>query len=134
VADFYEQLGARIARLRHGRDTTQEGLAEAAEIAASYVAHIETGSKRPTLDVLLRIAAGLEVPLWRLLADERLSLDERVWVDATKRLGDAARGLQAADIDLLVALAHRLAPPAKDARLERRSKRVKGKRRAPRPR
>ena len=52
-ADFYEELGRRIAELRKTRSMSQERLGEQAEVGVSYVAHIEIGSRRPTLDVLL---------------------------------------------------------------------------------
>jgi transcriptional regulator with XRE-family HTH domain len=107
VAEFYEQLGARIAGLRHARQYTQEALAERADIAASYVAHLETGSKRPTLAVLSRLASALAVPVWRLIADDRLSTDEKAWDSASRTLAEEVRGLPASEIELLVAIARR---------------------------
>jgi len=70
-AKRYRHLGARIARFHMKAELTQEGLAERAGIAASYVARIEIGSRHSTLDVLGKIADALDLPLHRLIADER---------------------------------------------------------------
>jgi len=61
--DFYHQLGRRIAALRRAAGLSQERLGERAHVGASYVAHIEIGSRKPTIDVLLRLADAVDVPL-----------------------------------------------------------------------
>src|SRR5689334_16197268 len=97
-ADFYRQLGRRIAALRRAVHLSQEKLGERATVGASYVAHIEIGSRKPTLDVLLRIANAVHAPLWQLLTDDRLTPDEKAW-DATSRdLGEKVRGLPQPDL------------------------------------
>jgi transcriptional regulator with XRE-family HTH domain len=130
VAEIYEQLGARIAGLRHTRKYTQESLAERADIAASYVAHLETGSKRPSLEVISRLAGALGVPMWRLIADDRLTGDEKAWDASSRALAAEVRGLPAAEIDLLVAIARRFriatAPRRPAPRKRHRSPRATG--------
>ena len=106
--DFYVEMGRRIADLRRAAGLTQEGMAELTEIGSSYIARIETGSRRPSLDVLLDISSALDVPLWRLVADQRLSLDEKSWKAATSQLAELSGALPAKDIKLLVSIAKRL--------------------------
>lgn len=57
-----QRLGARIRSLRQARGLTQEQLAERAGLHPTYVAKIEAGTRLPSLEVLDRLAAALEVP------------------------------------------------------------------------
>lgn len=59
-------FGSRVSALRRQRGWTQEDLAERAEIHRSYIAAVETGLRNPTLDVIVKIAQGLDVPVRRL--------------------------------------------------------------------
>lgn len=107
-ADFYRQLGRRIAALRRSAGLSQEGLGERARVGTSYVAHIEIGSRKPTLDVLLRLAGALDAPLWRLLTDDRLTPDEKAWDASARELGQRVHGLAQPDLQALTYLATRL--------------------------
>jgi transcriptional regulator with XRE-family HTH domain len=107
-ADFYEELGRRIAELRRSRSMSQERLGETADVGVSYLAHIEVGSRRPTLDVLMRIANALDVALWRLITDDRLSHDEIAWQSVARELGEKVRGLSREDLQTLGYLADRM--------------------------
>lgn len=110
-AHWYRQLGARISRLRARAALTQEALAERAGIGASYVARIESGVRRPTLDVLGALADALNIPLVRLLADERTSRGAdtvETWTKATRTLVGIVPDLDDHDADFLVRLATRL--------------------------
>jgi transcriptional regulator with XRE-family HTH domain len=107
-ADFYTQLGRRIAAFRRAVGLSQEKLGERARVASSYVAHIEIGSRRPTIDVLLRIADAVNAPLWRLLTDDRFTADEKAWDAASRELATNVRGLPQSDVQILSYLATRL--------------------------
>lgn len=106
--DFYRQLGRRIAALRRSAGLSQERLGERARVGASYVAHIEIGSRKPTIDVLRRIADAVDVPLWRLLTDDRFTTDEKAWDASSRELGRQVRGLAPQDLQALTYLATRL--------------------------
>jgi len=106
--EFYERLGARIAALRRAAALSQEQLAERADVGSSYVAHIEVGDRKPTLDVLMRLAAALDVPLWRLITDDRLTRDERARDAHVRVLADRAATLGATDVEALAYIAERL--------------------------
>lgn len=110
-ARWYRQLGARINRFRAFATLTQEELAERADIAASYLARIEAGTRRPTLDVLGRLATALDIPLHRLIADERAvraAEGQEVWGKPARTLSLVVHDLNDADVELLVRVANRL--------------------------
>jgi transcriptional regulator with XRE-family HTH domain len=107
-SDFYRQLGRRIAALRRSVGLSQERLGERARVGSSYIAHIELGSRKPTIDVLLRLADAVDVPLWKLLTDDRLTPDEKAWDAAARELGERVHGLAQPDLQALTYLATRL--------------------------
>ncbi len=55
------KFAANVGRLRERRGLTQEQLGWAAGLHQTAVARIESGERRPTLDTILKLAAGLEV-------------------------------------------------------------------------
>ena len=65
----YEAIGRRIRKMRHLRKMTQEKLAEYANISTVYVSHIETGTAKPSLPVVVAIADALDVRVDALLYD-----------------------------------------------------------------
>jgi transcriptional regulator with XRE-family HTH domain len=56
----------RRARLRTG--LTQEELADRCGLDRSYIGGVERGERNPTLVVIEKIAAGLDIPLRRLFS------------------------------------------------------------------
>lgn len=56
--------GRALLTVRVKRNLTQRDLAEIAGITASYVAHIEKGRRKPTLDVLEKIAKATRVSVF----------------------------------------------------------------------
>ena len=64
--DDRKLLGKRIKNLRKSKGYTQERLAEIMDISSNYLAVIERGEANPTLALLERLSAGLEVPLSEL--------------------------------------------------------------------
>jgi len=66
----YPEFGTVLRRLRFERDLSQEALAERAGMAShAYVSRLESGHKRPTVDMLFRIAEALEVPASAIVAE-----------------------------------------------------------------
>jgi transcriptional regulator with XRE-family HTH domain len=61
--DERKRLGQRIKHLRRVRGDTQERLAERININPKYLSSIERGEENPTLDLLIRLATGLELEL-----------------------------------------------------------------------
>lgn len=70
----YEEIAHRrafgkcVQGLRLARGWTQEEMAERVDVHRSYLAAIESGSRNPTLDVIVKIANGLHVPVADLFA------------------------------------------------------------------
>lgn len=70
-ADLGTVVARRLAELRKQRQLTLEGLARASGVSRAMLWQIEQGRSAPTLKVLGRIAASLDVPLTALLYGAR---------------------------------------------------------------
>ncbi len=100
-AAVLEGLGARVRRLRRERAMTLAELASAAGVSASLLSRLESGLRRPTLDVLLALARVHRVTLDDLVGapptgDPRIHLRPSMrygmtWLPLTGRPG----GIQA---------------------------------------
>lgn len=63
-----EGLGARLRELRHQAELSQAALARAAGISRAYLSELEADAgRRPSADVLLRLADALQVTIADLL-------------------------------------------------------------------
>jgi transcriptional regulator with XRE-family HTH domain len=62
-------FGRAVRRHREELGLSQEALADRAGIHRTYVSSIERGKVRLGLDIAKRVAAGLGVPLHRLIAE-----------------------------------------------------------------
>lgn len=65
----YEALGKRIRMKRREKRMSQQELAKAVQISASYFGNLERGNRVPSIDTLVAIANSLDVGLDFLLAD-----------------------------------------------------------------
>ena len=74
-------LGVELKVCRLERGLTQEDLAARAELDRPYITLIEAARKQPTLSVLYRLAAALELPLGVFLTSV-----ERRYLDAPENL------------------------------------------------
>ena len=63
----YKAIGARMQALRRSRGMTQEQLAERTNITPVYMSQIETGARRASLPVMLRITKALDTHVEYLL-------------------------------------------------------------------
>jgi transcriptional regulator with XRE-family HTH domain len=57
----YEEIGKRIRKYRKLKNLSQEQLAEKINISTTHMSHIETGSTKLSLQVLVDLATILEV-------------------------------------------------------------------------
>lgn len=64
---LYEKLGTKIRQLRNGRGLTIAQLAEKAGIDDYYLGEIERAEKKPSLDILSKLANALDIELYLLL-------------------------------------------------------------------
>ncbi len=65
----YQALGRRMKMKRRARHLSQEDVAKAAQISASYYGNIERGTRIPSIDTLVLIANALGVGADYLLFD-----------------------------------------------------------------
>lgn len=63
----YQKIGKRIRELRLQQGYTQEAFAEAVDLSAPFISHIERASKKASLETISRIAATLNVTVDYLL-------------------------------------------------------------------
>lgn len=66
---LYKGLGKRIRQQRILAKMTQEKLSEAAGISLSFLGHIERGTRKASLDTLVKICNALKVSPRLLLQD-----------------------------------------------------------------
>ncbi|MFI9722592.1 helix-turn-helix domain-containing protein [Streptomyces sp. NPDC052396] len=64
-------LGERVRRLRTAHGLSQQQLATHSGVSEAHVSRLEGGTRLPSLQVLARIAEGLDVALADLFAEER---------------------------------------------------------------
>lgn len=69
----YIALGKEIRDLRRKRGLTQEQLAELADLSTPYVSHLERGTKKASLAVLVRLAESLGVTVDQLLTGNQVT-------------------------------------------------------------
>ncbi|WP_433334209.1 XRE family transcriptional regulator [Spirillospora sp. CA-294931] len=67
IGDVLAGVGERLRRLRRERGATLSGLAEATGISVSTLSRLESGKRRPTLELLLPLAKAHQVPLDELV-------------------------------------------------------------------
>ncbi len=65
--DLCRQFGMNVRRMRREAGYSQEALADLAQVARSYMSDVERGARNPTLQVVERIAAALNVSPGSLL-------------------------------------------------------------------
>ena len=65
----YVQLGLRIKHYRLKAHLTQEQLSEKVDVAISTVAHAESGTSKPSLPLLIKIARALNISVDQLICD-----------------------------------------------------------------
>jgi transcriptional regulator with XRE-family HTH domain len=83
IAAALEDVGPRLKRLRAQRSVTLADLAETTGISKSTLSRLETGQRKPSLELLLPLAQAYNVPLDELVGapevgDPRVRLKPRV--------------------------------------------------------
>jgi len=92
VAALCKRFGAALKVARRRMGYTQEQLAERLGLSANFIAHLERGSRRPSLDTLVLLSTELDVPIEKLLTSEPVSAStsasqENPLVQRLSRLG-----------------------------------------------
>ncbi|MBB5855721.1 helix-turn-helix domain-containing protein [Amycolatopsis umgeniensis] len=68
VDEILDGIGPRLQRLRRDRERTLQSLAEETGLSISTLSRLETGKRRPTLDLLIPLAHAYRVALDQLVA------------------------------------------------------------------
>jgi transcriptional regulator with XRE-family HTH domain len=68
ISAALEQVGPRLRRVRTQRRMTLTGVADTTGISKSTLSRLETGQRRPTLELLLALSHAYRVPLDDLVA------------------------------------------------------------------
>jgi transcriptional regulator with XRE-family HTH domain len=81
-------VGPRLRRIRRQRGVTLAELAEATGISKSTLSRLESGQRKPSLELLLPISAAHQVPLDELVGaptvgDPRVRFEPRTYGDRT---------------------------------------------------
>jgi transcriptional regulator with XRE-family HTH domain len=63
INDVCRRFGLHLRTSRRRMGYTQEQLADRLDLSANFIAHLERGSRKPSLDTLVALARFLEVPL-----------------------------------------------------------------------
>src|SRR5246127_4832280 len=71
-------IGPRLRHLRLERGFPVETLAAAAGLDKGFLSRLERGTKRPSVETVLRLSAALEVPVGQLFGEQ--TTDETVRV------------------------------------------------------
>ena len=69
--ELLSEVGPRVREARRAREMTLEALAEASGVSVAHLSRLESGARQPSLATLLNVAAGLGVPISRLLEGQR---------------------------------------------------------------
>ena len=67
--DIYALLAKRIRAERERAGLTREQLAEALDLAPSFLAYLESNQRKPSLPTIVKLAERLRVPVRDLFAD-----------------------------------------------------------------
>ncbi|MGW8970050.1 helix-turn-helix domain-containing protein [Streptomyces platensis] len=86
--EVLDAVGPRLRALRRDRGITLAGLAAAIGVSESTLSRLESGQRRPSLELLLPLARTYDVPLDDLVGAPRTG-DPRVHLKPIKRFGMA---------------------------------------------
>lgn len=100
----YKLIGRRIQILRKRRKLSQAALAESAGYSVPYISHIETGSKRASLETVAAIADALGCTADQLLYGNQKCDDRTYLKEAAEILLDCTPSERRFLLELLEAM------------------------------
>ncbi|WP_419999886.1 helix-turn-helix domain-containing protein [Streptomyces boninensis] len=86
VAAAIDQIAPKLRRAREKKDVSLAALARSTGISTSTLSRLESGQRKPSLELLLPITAALGIPLDEIVAAPRI-VDPRVPQHETKKEG-----------------------------------------------
>lgn len=82
----YSAVGKRISLIRKNRGTTQEQLAEKAELSNIYISHIENSRSIPSLETLMKLCSALDITPDEVLLGTKQDMENYLQSDIQKKL------------------------------------------------
>lgn len=64
-------VGTRLRQLREAADITQEELGRRSNVTAKFISEVENGHTNPSIGIIGRLSAGLNLPLSIFFAEEQ---------------------------------------------------------------
>lgn len=86
ISDVLAEVGPRLKRVRTQREVTLTDLAAATGISKSTLSRLESGQRKPSLELLLPIAQAHRIPLDELVGAPEIG-DPRIRLKPEKRSG-----------------------------------------------
>jgi transcriptional regulator with XRE-family HTH domain len=106
------ELSENLKRLRGDKRLSQAGLSREAEVSPAYLSELESGQgKRPSGQVLMRLAKALGVTIAELLGDNIRPGQSSAEPDPSLVEFAHERNLQASDVEMLAGIRFRGDPP-----------------------
>ena len=88
----YKAIGERIRKYRKALGLSQEELAERVDISTTHISHIETGSTKLSLQVLVNISNALSVQTDQLLFDSAITDSVQLESSLIEKIGSCSTG------------------------------------------
>lgn len=98
----YSVIGKRIQGIRKQKHLSRLQLSSMVGISPGHLGHIETGSKSPSVEILINIAFSLDVSVDELLVD--LNLPKRDNTEMLELVRNCSPGEQALFKELIAAI------------------------------
>ena len=84
----YKFIGKRIKETRETNCLTQEELAEKADLSKVFIAYIETGKRKPSLESIVKISQALNTKTDNILTGNTVPTDSDYQLDLSLLLVD----------------------------------------------
>ncbi len=84
-----ELLGKRIKEVRKSRGLTQDALSEKIGIDSKHLSRIECGKNRPSIELLYKISAVLNIEPYRIFQNEHLQEKDELIKEITGALSNS---------------------------------------------
>lgn len=86
----YKLIGQRIKQLRRINGVTQEALAEKVDLSRVYIAYIEIGKRKPSLESIVKISQALDTNIDTILTGNIVPTDKDYQLDLSLLLVDCS--------------------------------------------
>lgn len=100
----YKLIGKRIKEIREIKCLTQEKLAEKADLSKVFIAYIEIGKRKPSLESIVKISQALETSIDNILIGNIVPTDSDYQLDLSLLLIDCTNYEKRTIIDTVKSL------------------------------